>query len=269
MTRKEFQDLFQTGFPLLGMVHLQPLPGAPRFGGNFNEVVEQALVEADLLARSGFHGVVLENFNDVPFYPDRVPADTIAAMAIAAREVVKAVSVPVGVNVLRNDAQAALAVAAAAGAAFIRVNVLTGVMVADQGLIQGRAHELMRSRREVATTVAVFADVLVKHAQPLGALSISQAAEEAVERGLADALIVSGAGTGKPADLQEAQAVRTAVPETPVLIGSGVTAATVGECRAAADGVIVGSDLKNGGRAGAPLDPARVTRFVELASRSV
>jgi uncharacterized protein len=265
MTRSEFQSLFRSEFSLIGMVHLRALPGAPRFEGDFGQVVDQAVADAGLLARSGFHGLMVENFNDVPFYPGRVPPETVAAMAIAAREVVKAAGLPVGVNVLRNDAAAALAVAAAAGASFIRVNILTGAMVTDQGLIQGQAHELMRRRRELHSAVAVFADVLVKHAHPLTALSIAQAAEEAVGRGLADALIVSGAGTGKPTDLQDALAVRAATPEAPVLIGSGVTAGTVGGFRSAADGVIVGSDLKRDGRADAPLDTARVAAFLEQA----
>lgn len=262
MTRSEFQSLFRSEFALIGMVHLRALPGAPRFEGDFLRVVDQALAEAELLARSGFHGLVIENFNDTPFFPDRVPAETIAAMAIVVREVVKATGLPVGVNVLRNDSMAALAVAATAGAAFIRVNVLTGAMVTDQGLIQGRAHELMRRRQELQAPVAVFADVLVKHAHPLAALPIAQAAEEAVGRGLADALIVSGAGTGKATDLADVQAVRAATPEAPVMIGSGVTAATAAQLRTAADGVIVGTDLKREGRADGPLDPDRVAAFL-------
>src|SRR3954453_17104572 len=147
MTREEFQQLFGAERVLIGMVHLRPLPGAPRYAGDFEAVIEQAVGEAAALAGAGFHGVLVENFQDVPFYPDRVPAETVAAMTAAVREVTRAVSVPVGVIVWRNDGAAALAVAVAARAAFVRVNVLTGAMVTDQGVIHGRAHELLRLRR--------------------------------------------------------------------------------------------------------------------------
>jgi uncharacterized protein len=265
VTRSEFEALFGTSQPLIGMIHLRPLPGAPRYTGDFEAVVAEARAEADALSDAGFHGLLVENFNDAPFFPDGVPPETVAAMAVAVREVTRAVSLPVGVNVLRNDGAAALAVAVAAGAAFVRVNVLTGAMVTDQGLIQGRAHELLRLRRSLGASVRLFADVMVKHAQPLGPLSLEQAAEETAGRGLADALIVSGAGTGKPTDLADARVVRAAVPEVPVLLGSGVTAATVRACLDAADGVIVGSDLKQEGRADAPIDPTRVGAFVRAA----
>jgi membrane complex biogenesis BtpA family protein len=265
MTRHEFQTLFGAEQVLIGMVHLRPLPGAPRYGGDFEAVVEQAVEEAMALAGAGFHGVLVENFHDVPFYPERVPPETTASMTAAVREVTRAVSLPVGVNVLRNDGAAALGVAVAARAAFARVNVLTGAMVTDQGLIQGRAHELLRLRRALGAAVFLFADVLVKHAQPLAPLSAAQAAEETAGRGLADALIVSGAGTGKPADLEEAAAVRAAVPDLPLLLGSGVTAASVRASLAAVDGVIVGSALKHRGRGEEALDPARARAFVEAA----
>jgi len=265
VTRADFKELFGSEQALIGMVHLLPLPGAPRYGGDFAAVVEQAVAEASALAAAGFDGLLVENFNDMPFYPDHAPPETITGMTVAVWEARRVVSVPIGVNVLRNDGEAALAVAAAAGAAFIRVNVLTGSMVTDQGLIQGRAHTLLRLRRSLGASVRVFADVLVKHAQPLAPVLLAQVAEETVGRGLADALIVTGAGTGRPADLKEARAVRAAVPAAPLLLGSGVTQGRVKECLEAADGVIVGSDLKEGGRAGAPLDPARVAAFVQSA----
>jgi membrane complex biogenesis BtpA family protein len=262
MTREEFRALFQVDRPLIGMVHLRPLPGAPRYEGDLPAVIAQAEAEAVALAGAGFHGLVVENFNDAPFFPERVPAETVAGMTVAVREVTRAVRVPVGVNVLRNDGAAALAVAVATGAAFVRVNVLTGAMVTDQGVIQGQAHALLRLRRALGARTLLFADILVKHAQPLGALPVAQAAEEAVGRGLADGLIVSGAGTGRPTDLDEVRTARAAVPDTPILVGSGVTEKTVRACLEAADGVIVGSSLKRDGRAEAALEPERVAAFV-------
>jgi membrane complex biogenesis BtpA family protein len=265
VTRGDFKQLFRSEQALIGMVHLLPLPGAPGYGGDFTVVVERAVAEAGVLADAGFDGLLIENFNDVPFYPENVPPETVAAITVAVREVARAVSIPLGVNVLRNDGPAALAAAVAAGASFIRVNVLTGAMVTDQGVIQGKAHTLLRLRRALGASVRIFADLLVKHAQPLGAALPQQVAEETTSRGLADALIVTGAGTGKPADLDEARAVRAAVPAVPLLLGSGVTAETAKVSLAAVDGIIVGSDLKPGGRAGAPLDAERVAAFVRAA----
>jgi membrane complex biogenesis BtpA family protein len=183
-------------------------------------------------------------------------------MAVCVREVVRGARLPVGVNLLRNDAAGALAVAHAAGARFVRVNVHTGVMAADQGLLLGRAHETLRLRARLGAAVAIFADVWVKHAAPFPGAELEQAAEDTFHRGLADALIVSGSGTGKPTDLSRVEAVKRAVPEAPVLIGSGVTVESVAAALAVADGAIVGSALEQEGRAGAAVDPARAAALV-------
>src|SRR5690606_15108318 len=202
-------------------------------------------------------GIIVENFGDAPFYPDAVPAETIAAMAVITAEVVRAVGVPVGVNVLRNDAAAALAVASASGARFVRVNVHTGAMITDQGWITGRAHETLRLRARIAPTVAIAADVLVKHAVPPAGLEAARAAEDAWSRGLADVLIVSGAATGKPTDVERIRAVKAAVPEATVWAGSGVDADNIAAVLAVADGAIIGSasELSAGPTASAPARP--------------
>src|SRR5437764_8017935 len=135
------QALFPRRPAIVGMVHLLPLPGSPRWAGSLEEVLRRAVEDARALAEGGVDGVMVENFGDTPFYPEQVPPETVAAMTRAARAVVEAVGVPVGVNVLRNDAAAALGIAVAVGARFIRVNVHTGAMWTDQGLLQGRAHE--------------------------------------------------------------------------------------------------------------------------------
>jgi uncharacterized protein len=248
--------------PLIGMVHLLPLPGSPGWGGSLDDVLGRALEDAAAVQEAGFDGLMVENYKDVPFYPERVPAETLAAITVCAREVVRASRIPVGVNVLRNDACGALAVAAAAGARFIRVNVHTGVMATDQGLLTGRAYETLRLRRHLCAEVAIFADVWVKHAAPFPGTELEQAAEDTFRRGLADALIVSGAGTGKPTDLALVDLVKAAVPEAPVLIGSGITPETVSEALAVADGAIVGSSASRGGAGGAGIDPERARALV-------
>ena len=255
------------------MVHLPPLPGsagalAAGPALSMDEIIDRAVREAALLAKAGFDAVIVENFGDAPFAADCVPPETIAAMAVVVGHVVRAVSVPVGVNVLRNDALAALAVAAVAGAAFIRVNVLSGTYATDQGLITGRGRELILRRAQLAPHVRIAADVHVKHAVPISQPDIALAAEETAYRAGADVLIVSGPSTGRAADLDAVRRVREAVPDRPLWIGSGVTARTVQDYLGVADGVIVGTSLKKNGRTTAPLDPARVRTFIRAARRS-
>ena len=251
---------------LFGVLHLPPLPGAPRYDGRgLDSVLERAMRDADVLLGAGFDGFVVENFGDAPFFPDRVGPETVAAMTVVVAAVAKLGGV-VGVNILRNDARAALAVAAATGAHFIRVNVHVGAVVTDQGLVQGRAAETLRYRRALGAEVAIAADVDVKHGTPLGGLaSIAETAEEAVGRGLADAIIVTGRATGRAVDLRELEAVKGAVPDRPVLTGSGADASSIGALLAVADGVIVGTAIKEGGRVTAAVDADLAAAFVRAA----
>ncbi len=251
---------------LIGMVHLLPLPGSPGFGGAFDVVLERAVADARTLAEAGFGGLMVENFGDAPFFPDDVPAVTVAAMAGAVSELTRAVSIPIGVNVLRNDALAALAVAAVTGAPYIRVNVLTGTMFTDQGTITGRAAEVSRERHRLCPNTAILADVFVKHASPPPGVTIEQSGADTWERGGADALIVSGKGTGIEPDLELARRLRSAVPDARILIGSGATTANLPHLAEVANGAIVGTSLKEGGRLTQPVDPGRAAAIVEAAS---
>jgi membrane complex biogenesis BtpA family protein len=251
---------------LIGMVHLLPLPGSPRWSGSLDLVVDRAVADARALASGGFHACLVENYGDVPFSPDRVDPATVAAMAVVVAEVRRAVALAVGVNVLKNDARAALAVAAATGAAFVRVNVHVGAVVADQGLIQGDAYGTLRYRRLLGTATRFFVDVGGKHAVPLAPVELEQVARDAAERALADALVVSGPATGQPTDPGDVERVRAVVPDHPLLVGSGVTPDTVGPLLARADGVIVGTWLKREGRTANPVDPARVAALARAAA---
>jgi membrane complex biogenesis BtpA family protein len=251
---------------LIGMVHLAPLPGSPRWAGSMAEVVDRALADTRALVEGGLDAVLVENFGDAPFSPERAGAPAVAALAVAAAAIRAAwPGTPLGINVLRNDARSALAVACATGAAFIRANVHAGAVVTDQGLLQGDAHGTLRERRLLGCDVAIFADVQTKHGVPLAPVDIEQEASDLVGRALADALIVTGRATGEPAALADLKRARTAVPETPILVGSGVTAATVAELLTVADGAIVGTWLKRDGRVGNPVDASRVRRLVDAA----
>jgi len=258
-------DLLGVARALIGMVHLLPLPGSPRWRGSMEEVAERALEDARALAAGGMDALLIENHGDVPFSRDRVDAGTVAAMARVIAELRRAVPLPMGVNVLKNDAQSALAVATATGAHFIRANVHTGAVVADQGIIQSEATATLRYRRLLSTNVKIFADVQAKHGAPLAAVEIEQEARDCVTRGLADALVVSGKATGEATPLEDVKRVRAAASETPLLVGSGVTPETVAELLSVVDGAIVGTFLKRDGRLGNPVDPERVKRLVEAA----
>lgn len=253
---------------LLGVIHLKPLPGAPRWRGNLDEAVASAVRDASAYERGGAHALFIENFGDYPFTKGSVGAETVAAMAVAAGAIRNAVKLPIGFNVLRNDAHSALALCAACGGSFIRVNVHTGAMVTDQGIIEGKAHETIRLREQLCPKALIFADVHVKHAVPLGDLTIEIAARDTVERGLADALIISGTGTGVAADMEDVQRVREVLPLTRVLIGSGVTPEKARDYLRMADGLIVGTSLKTRGDIDRPVDPRRVAALSKVIRHS-
>lgn len=255
------------GPALVGVVHLAALPGAPRFGGSVEAVLEAAEADSAALAQGGCDAIVVENFGDVPFRAGAVDPETVATMALAVDRVARrAGGLPVGVNVLRNDARAALGLCAATGAAFARINVHTGAAVTDQGLIVGSADVTLRERARLGLDCALLADVHVKHAEPLAGGSIRDAARDAAARGLADGLIVSGSGTGSPPAAATLAAVREACPGTPLLLGSGLTPDNVGSLGPSIDAAIVGTWLKVDGRVDRPVDPARVSRLVAALS---
>jgi membrane complex biogenesis BtpA family protein len=264
LTRVSFAERFSAR-AVFGMVHLGPLPGSPLFV-SLDEVVEGAVSDARAIERGGCDGLAIENFGDRPFTRGRVEGETIAAMTRVIAEIRREVHLPFGVNVLRNDALSALAIAAATGGAFIRINVHTGAMVTDQGIIEGDAYATLRKRAAIAPEVLIFADHLVKHAAPLGAVDPLQAAKDLRLRGLADALIVTGSETGTPADPARLRMLRAAI-DAPLIAGSGLSADNAAQF-ADADGAIVGTAIKREGRVGEPVDPARVEAVVRAFKRA-
>ena len=258
-------SIFGVPKALIGMVHLLPLPGSPRWDGEMGAVIRRAVEDARTLEAGGMQGVIVENYGDVPFAAGRVEAATVAAMAVVIAEVRRAVALPVGVNVLKSYARSGLAIAAATGARFIRVNVHTGAVVADQGIIQSDAYATLRDRRLLAADTKIFADVQAKHGVPLGPVELEQEAKDSVSRGLADVLVVSGKATGEETPMEEVKRVRAAVPSTPLLVGSGATPETIRALLSVADGAIVGTFLKRDGKLANPVDPDRVRRLVEAA----
>jgi len=251
---------------LAGVIHLPPLPGSPRASLTASECARSAAASARALVEAAYDAIIVENFGDVPFFAGRVPAVTVAAMtacALAVREA--APGVELGINVLRNDAESALGIALCTGAKFVRVNVLTGARVTDQGIIQGDAAALLRSRRALgADGIGIWADVDVKHSAPLGApRPIAQEVEDTAKRAMAEVILVTGEGTGKGVDVAKLEAVKRAAGKTPVLVASGATSDSLAELAKHANGVIVGSALRPGGVPGGPIDATLAKTFAE------
>ena len=250
---------------LIGMVHVGPLPGSPRYRPPSGAIVRRAAEDAARLEQAGFDAVLVENYGDAPYFPDDVPDVTVAALARVVTAIRAVVDIPVGVNVLRNDGMAALSIAAACDARFIRVNVLSGTMFTDQGVIEGRAARLARLRASIGPGIEVLADVFVKHATPPPGLRIEEAAADLWHRSMADGLIVSGRSTGFPTDPELIDRVRAAVPGARLLVGSGVTDRQVGRLVGKADGAIVGTAIKEMGDIHRPVDTGRAMALVRAA----
>jgi membrane complex biogenesis BtpA family protein len=265
----DLTEVFKTPRPVIGVVHLLPLPLSPRWQGSLQAVVDRAEQEAVALASGGVHGILVENFFDAPFTKDSVDPVVVSAMSLVLQRLQTLVTLPLGVNVLRNDGHSALAIAACSGAQFIRVNVLTGVMATDQGLIEGCAYDLLRYRQQLGCDVKIFADVLVKHARPLGSPNLTTAVQDTLHRGLADGVILSGWATGHPPSREDLELAKAAAGKAPVLIGSGADWENIGSLMSVADGVIVASSLKRHGDIHQPIDPVRVGQFVEAMQESL
>jgi membrane complex biogenesis BtpA family protein len=264
-----FDRIFHTPKPLIGMIHLPPLPGSPRYmGDGISKAVEAALRDAKALKKGGIDGLLIENYGDLPFKPTPTDPETVASMTAIGQEVLRQVDLPIGVNILRNGALAALAIAHVIRACFIRVNVFAESLMTDQGIIDACAHDLIRFRKQLgASDVAVFADVRSKHAAPLTSRPVEESARDAAYRGMADALIVTGLHTGAEPDRNQLHGIKVSVPDRRVLIGSGLTKRNAAKLLMEADGAIVGTYLKENGMIEKPVDETRVKELVKAVTR--
>lgn len=266
MKEAKLENLFGTKNPVIGVIHLLPLPGSVKYDGQLDIVLARAEQEAAAFASGGANAIIIENFFDVPFVKNRVDVSTACAMTLAAQHVKAVSGLPLGINVLRNDGMTALAVAAAVDAQFIRVNVLAGAMLCDQGIIEGEAHELLLYRRHLGLEgkVRIFADVMVKHAVPIGqSVDISLLAADTVKRALADGIVISGRATGDAPAQSDLESVRQALPATPIFVGSGSSKDNIDRLLKVADGIIVASSVKRQGILENPVDAGRIRTLVE------
>lgn len=259
---------------LVGVIHLPRLPST-HYAGEIKteDILERAVKESKLLEELGFSGVIVENFGDVPFLKRVRDPLTLAVFTVITREVVRSVSIDVGINLLRNSGLEAYSVALAAGAKFIRVNSLTETLITDSGIIEPEAPRL-RNIRFNYPGVKVYADVLCKHGASLSYLAyrgldlirdgkdpVKELITDAIERGKADALIVTGARTGEEPSIEFLSRVKS-ISSVPVIVGSGARPENLELLLKVADGVIVGSFIKTDGKAGNPVDAERAKQFV-------
>jgi membrane complex biogenesis BtpA family protein len=262
---KSLKEMFGVKKPIIGMLHLLPLPGAPGYDFyGMEAIIEHALRDAEALVSGGVDGLIVENMWDLPYYVGMdVPPEEMTAQAVAARAVVEAVDVPVGINVIHNGGRVTLAIAVAAGADFIRVCLFTGARVWDTGEFdRGCAADLLRLRKNLgADHVKIFADVDKKHSVAFPGIDLATHIEW-TEFYLADALIVSGKMTGDAPELDKVRRARE-LTARPILMGSGTTADNIVQFLQYADGAIVGTNLKIDGIAEKPVDVERVKRYMD------
>ena len=253
---------------IIGMIHVDALPGTPRFNGSFSAIVAKAKAEARLYQEAGIDMLAIENMHDRPYLNQKVGPEVAAAMAVIGYEVKQATGLPCGVQILAGANLEALAVAQAAGLDFVRVEGFVFAHIADEGLITASAGELLRYRRQIgAEGVLVLTDIQKKHSAhaitaDLDIVELAHAAEFFLSNGV----IVTGARTGAAADLKELQRVKEAV-NIPVLVGSGVTIDNVAAYLALADALIVGSYFKKDGHWSQGVDFERVRSFMELVKQ--
>jgi membrane complex biogenesis BtpA family protein len=258
------EGMFATRKPLVGVIHVGALPGAPRASAGVDELTDAAVSEAKAYRDGGVDALMIENMHDVPYLRGSVGPEVVAAMAVVGRAVKSESKLPVGVQILAGANVEAVAVAHAAGLDYVRVEAYAFAHVADEGIIESSAAELLRFRRKIgAEGVRVWADVKKKHAAHAITSDVSLGETAAtVEFMLGDAVIVSGAATGEPPRASDVREAKSHC-RVPVLLGSGVTPENVSEFYDAADGFIVGSYFKEGGLWSNTVEPARVARMVE------
>lgn len=260
-----FQRVFGGNKAVIGMVHLLPLPGSPGYGGDFEAVYQAARRDLERLSRGGVSAAIVENFSDTP-YTAETSVLTVSAMAILIDRLRKDAQIPLGVNVQFNCTEGEWDLAYLTGCAFMRVEAFVENRIGPHGISLASAPELMRRKAALPCDAMIFADINVKHTFPMAAQPVEFSISEAKEAG-ADAIIITGAQTGSVPSIDELRQARACAGEMPILVGSGISEATVADYLRIADGVIVGSAIKEDGKVSKPVDEERVRRLVAAAKK--
>lgn len=261
-------NIFTNSKAIVGMIHVEALPGTPKAACSMRDIVTRAKAEARIYHEAGIDMIGIENMHDRPYLNRTAGPEIVAAMTVVGYEVKHATGLPCGVQILAGANQAALSVAHAAGLDFIRAEGFVFAHVADEGIIPSDAAELLRFRKQIgAENVLVLTDIKKKHSSHAITADVDIAeTAHAAEFFLSDGVVVTGVATGAEASLEELAQVKRAVG-IPVLVGSGITAANVERYLAVADGLIVGSYFKEGGHWTRPLDFDKVKDFMERVRR--
>lgn len=264
-------EIFGVAKPIIGTVHLLPLPGSPRYSGeSVDFIYSRAVEDARRYAEGGIDGLIIENDGDIPFLkPEDIGPETVACMSVVTSEVIKSVGLPTGVLVLANAAMHSIAVAKSAGAQFIRVNQWVNAYIANEGFLEGTAGKVLRYRAQLkAENLRIFADVHVKHGshaivadRTLADLTYDTEAFDA------DVVIATGERTGDPTRVEEVTAI-SSVAKRPVLVGSGLNADNAKKLLQFAHGAIVGSAMKEDGAWWNPVSVSNTRKIMEVVRKS-
>jgi len=271
MNKQSFAATFGTEKPIVGMVHLPPLPGSPGYNqdGGIAKIVERATEDARRLEAGGIDALQIENQFDKPFLlPEEIGHEVISIVTAAAMEVARVVSVPMGINIHLNGADQALAVALAVGARWIRIFSLASAYISTSGYVQAAGPRLLRYRREIhAEHILILGDFHVKHGSHalIADRPLVEQALDAEEAG-ADVVVSTGFKTGVAPDAESIRAVQSSV-SVPVFLGSGLSRENANSLLPVIDGAIVGSTFKEDGIITRPVDTDRVKRFMETVRR--
>lgn len=264
---EEFQNLFGVRKPIIGMLHLKPLPGSPVYDGlGLDKVIEAALKDADALIKGGINGLEVENFNDPSYFPDTAPPETVASISVVAREIKKEFpNIPLGICIL-SDPVSSIAVAHVVGGEFIRATFFTEAAVDVSGLVLRRPHDILRFRKFLDPTIKIFADIHIKHSTPLAQRPIEESAYDAAYF-LADAVLISGKHTGFPTPLKDIKKTKAVLEDFPVLIGSGLNVNNAEELLKYADGAVTGTSMKYEGKSTNEVSLERVSELLSEVSK--
>ena len=248
-----------------GVVHLKSLPGSPENYLSLDEIIELAQEDVNNLVFGGVDGIIIENFGDTPFVKDDISKRTLASFTTVVENIQYDREIKVGINVLRNDGIAALSIAEATKADFVRINVLNNVMMfTDQGIIEGKAHEIAEFRNSLNKEIEIYADVFVKHAVPPEGSKIENHTEELIHRAGADVVIVTGDGTGHEININDLNNVRDIVPQGKLAIGSGVNEENIEDYLGIADILIIGTNFKVDQDVSKRVDQRRVEQLIQM-----
>lgn len=265
---QKFQSIFKKQKPIIGMVHVQALPGTPRNELNNSKILDEALKEARLYKKSGIDSIMIENMHDIPYLKGKVGHEISSLMTLIAYLIKQETNLPVGIQILAGANKEALAVAKSAGIDFIRAEGFVFAHTADEGIIEAQAGELLRYRRSIdASSIAIFTDIKKKHSshaitQDISLLDTAKAAQFF----LSDGVIVTGNHTGMAASVEELKILKDHL-DFPVLVGSGITQKNVAEYLPICDAMIIGSYFKEDGYWKNKLSYKRISSFMDLVNK--